>query len=146
MLSINTYRTIESWPGISSEVRRVLSRALSTRGKYKGFLKANAPSPSKDPEGNLAWNLIQSFNAPSRVSIGALLLRGQDGLREEILEALESACLVLSGLEVDGIRLPLGAAIRIMEPDYRWNMYAHGKDLDNARLRIQDALPFGVEK
>lgn len=118
---MNTQELISRFPKLSQETKQLLSLAISTRGKWKGYVKASAPSVTKAPEANLAWQCLVSNLAPSRVSIGAVIIG--DGSRfaeidKEIVDSGFAACL------------------RAIEPDFRWNLYAMRHDTDAERKAL----------
>jgi hypothetical protein len=116
----NTRELIEAWPGLDNAVRAALLSAISTRGRWKGFLLASPPSMRSNPTKALAWQAIIGQLAPVRASVWAQMMFTQEQRKE--FEALE---LAVAGT--------LGLAIRAQEPDFRWSLFAHHSDTDKLR-------------
>jgi len=132
--TLTTRELIAQWPTtmqrnnapcvLSDRMREALLEATSTRGKWKGYLLASAPSEHKRPRGYLAWQALVANLAPSRVSVFAAIFRG-----EAFLEL--DNYLVKSGL---------AAALRAVEPDFRWSLYAYHHDTDAERAALTQWL------
>jgi len=132
--TLTTRELIARWPTtmqrdgapcvLSDKVREALLDATSTRGKWKGYLLASAPSEYKRPRGYLAWQAIVANLAPSRVSTFAVIFRGD------------------AFLELDSYLLKSGlaAALRAVEPDFRWSLYAYHHDTDAERTALAQWL------
>ena len=71
---MNTLELINRFPNIDDETRQLLISAISTRGKYKGYLLSSPPNIQKNPDGWLAWQAIISNIAPARVSLFSLMM------------------------------------------------------------------------
>jgi hypothetical protein len=122
---VNTRELIENWPGLEPELRDALLSVISTRGKWKGYLLANSPSPSKEPARNAAWQAALGELAPVRTSVWALMIMDEE--TRAFYNRLEAA---LQG--------NLGFALRVYEPPFRWNLFAHRVDIDVARQGVFD--------
>lgn len=126
----NTRELIEAWPGLDSDVRSALLSVISTRGKHKGSLLANAPGTA-DKSRYVAWQAIISELAPVRVSVYGLIFLSEE--QNKLLNRLNAA---LEG--------NLGYAICAYEPPLRWSLFAHRYDVEILRTRyyqhVQTAL------
>jgi len=132
--TLTTRELIARWPAtmqrdgapciLSDEMRESLLDATSTRGKWKGYLLARAPSEQTRPRGYLAWQAMVANLAPSRVSMFAAIFRGETFLELDNY-------LTKSGL---------AAALRAVEPDFRWSLYAHHHDTGAERAALAQWL------
>ena len=128
--TLTTRELIARWPTtmqrdgapcvLSDDVREALLEATSTRGKWKGHLLARAPSEQTRPQGYLAWQAIVANLAPSRVSMFAVIFGSKAFLELD-------SYLVKSGL---------AAALRAVEPDFRWSLYAYHHDTSAERTAL----------
>ena len=132
--TLTTRELIARWPTtmqrdgapcvLSDTMRATLLDAIATRGKWKGYLLASAPSEQKRSQGYIAWQAIVANLAPSRTSMFAVMFRGESFLELD-------SYLTKSGL---------AAAIRAVEPDFRWSLYAYHHDTDAERAALTQWL------
>lgn len=106
---MNTEQLIKHYPGIPDDVRELLLKAVSTRGKYKGYLLTNPPKVGAGAWYSLVWIL-----APSRVSYGKLF-----GLEHELVT----------------LDPTFNAALNIVEPPFRWNVWNPEWDRELKRVK-----------
>lgn len=104
---IKTKELIERWPLIDEETRQQLLGAISKTGKYKGYLLANAPNVSRK-EAHIAWQVIMLNVAPSRLGVRDLMASGQSSGFADLSDKIDKG--------------KLGAAIRVVEPVFRWDI------------------------
>ena len=99
------FNALHSAEVLTDEDHRVLSSALSTRGKYRGNLRSSAP---KDPAARGAWRALMINCAPARVGVGALMM-ASDEEREAFEHYEELLSVALLGREriVLGVLMPL---------------------------------------
>lgn len=112
----NTSELFAAWPGLDSDVRAALQGACATRGKWQGFVLANAPAASRGAH-RAAWHAMLLELAPARASVGALMFMPE---RDKAL--FDRITFVLAG--------DLGAALQAQEPAFRWSLFAHHNDVD----------------
>ena len=119
---MNTRELIEQWPLFDQGTRTALLQAVSTRGKYRGYLLSSAP-PQDKGEKWAAWSALVSNLAPARVSIfGAMFAPSRKRFSE--LERTTDSRL-------------FRACLNATEPAGRWNLwYFH-----NSRETAQRNLP-----
>ena len=129
--TLDTRALIDLWP-LSDDARVALLEAVSTRGKWAGYLLASAPSEQKRPRGYMAWQAMVSNLAPSRVSMVALIFANREGLFDTLSAELDKPH--------PEIGLSIGEALRAVEPDFRWNMYAHRIDTERMRDMLARSL------
>lgn len=110
---MKTIDTINAWKALSDDDKTLLLRAISTRGKYKGYLLANKP---KDKVAAAVWNAIMMTVAPARCSLFSW--NGSDEADEAEKRAHEL------------MTVELGMAIKASEPSFRWNLFAHRYDCE----------------
>ena len=99
------FNALHSADILTAEEHRVLSSALSSRGKYAGNLRSSAPA---DPAGRGAWRALMINCAPARIGIGALMMASDD--EREAFEHYEDLITrALHGREqiVLGVLMPL---------------------------------------
>lgn len=120
--NLNTHALIRFWPGLKDEDRESLLTAVSTRGKWAGYVRANRKSGS-DP----AWNALVQNLAPVRVSIYSLL-SDPDG--QKVYDRLAQAIVATKLYQV----LPS------VEPEYRWSLYAHRVNVSLMRKAVVRGL------
>jgi hypothetical protein len=123
---MNTLQLIKKWPGLSDEARRILAKGCASRGKHKGFVRATCPSARDDLEAFVAWQTLVSNLAPSRVNIFSVLIWDEGRMLERLDSAIEQT--------------KMGEALRAVEPDFRWNLYAHRFDTSKIRDALEKAL------
>jgi hypothetical protein len=117
----NTRELLQAWPGLDDDVRAALLSAVSTRGKWQGFVLANAPASGKRPVAYAAWQALMMELAPSRVSIGGLMF-----LSDEQKAMFDRMTFALADDH-------LSLALKAQEPPFRWSMFAHRYDTDKIR-------------
>jgi hypothetical protein len=123
----NTQQLIEQWPDLDSDVRTNLLLAVSSRGKNKGFLLANAPAQS-DSDKWAAWSALAGNLAPARIGICGLLFGGPSAERYSVLDKVVT--------DNPGFLLALNA----VEPAYRWNLWAHRYNGDAVLIAAEDYI------
>jgi hypothetical protein len=120
---MNTQQLIEQLP-IDQADKDTLLQAIATRGKNKGYLKADAPGT------NIGWQYLIGLIAPARLKTFSIMLNnvGPDSF-DDLDEKLK----------------PMEPVIRFFingtEPAFRWNLAAHRYDLE----AIQRAWPVWLE-
>jgi len=125
-MAITTAEFITRYPGFDAETKALLLAACSTRGKYKGSLRAKAPSRYDNVEGFIAWTAIAGNLAPARLSVWGLM--GLSADESALYTRLDKHCTVLC------------AVFNATEPPLRWNLWAYHHDTDAARARIVQTL------
>lgn len=121
---MKTRELIESYPFISDEERAGLLGAISTRGKWKGYLLARAPSASTRPNDLAAWEAMVGFLAPARISIFSMMFDPDP-------EAQAAHTRFDTALKGD-----LGKLLNITEPPMRWNLYAYHHDVEKMNAAL----------
>ncbi len=124
----NTRELIEAWPCLDDDVRAALLSAVSTRGKFKGYVLANSPAVGTGSK-YISWQAIIGELAPVRTSVFGLLLAPADLIA--LYDRLEEA---LSG------KFGLGLALRAQEPALRWSLFAHRYELEALRKTFYAAV------
>ena len=119
---MNTKQAIEQNPILSDAHKQFLLNAICTRGKYKGYLLANAPSARTRPEGWLAWQVLVSNLAPARVAAWSLMFSDQGDKFKGLDDAVN-----LAGLQF---------ALNACEPAFRWNLWANRYNRDKAQAMV----------
>lgn len=119
----NTAELIQAWPGLNDDDRALLGSVVSSRGKWKGYVLANAPAAGRDSKRCAAWQAIMAELAPARVGVYTLMIMDDDS--KALFESLGRV-----------MRGGLGFALRVYEPPYRWSLAAHHYDIDAARASV----------
>lgn len=101
---------------VPDDVRSALMSIVSTRGKWAGYLLANAPSPRKDIVRYMTWQLVMMELAPSRTSFDASFNLRVFGTEADVELVLR--------IEDYINRVGLGQFIKATEPAFRWNLWA----------------------
>jgi len=110
------FNALHSAEVLTDEDHRVLSSALSTRGKYRGNLRSSAPA---DPAGRGAWRALMINCAPARVGVGALMMATDEERKSfDHYEALLSVALFGRERIVLGVLMPL----RFNTVSYRYEL------------------------
>lgn len=124
---MNTNQLIENWTGLSDEVKAQLQRAVSTRGKFKGYIKSSAPSPTKDPVGWSAWQALIGEVAPVRSNIWSQMFAS--GEQEASLKSLRAAVEKQGG--------GFSFCLRAVEPPFRWSLFHNRYDLEKLMEAVE---------
>ena len=121
---MNTKQLFETWPGLEPEDREALLSIISTRGKWKGYVLANAPSERQHPKRYYVWQAVVSYLAPVRVSISGLMFASDEHRKfhDDLDRVLRESKLYI--------------ALNPVEPPFRWNLYAHQRDIDAERRGV----------
>lgn len=112
---MNTRELIENWPFLQAEHRANLLLAVSTRGRWKGFMLASAPAQSTGDKW-AAWQALVLEVAPVRASMWGMMTSSHRDRVQELSRVVE--------------RSGLGAALRAVEPPMRWSLWAMNHDRD----------------
>jgi hypothetical protein len=121
----NTQELIERWPYFDEETKIMLLSAISTRGRYKGFLLSNPPSEKETPMRYMAWQALISNLAPSRVSVMGLMLSEHNYWFNIFDNQFDTSFI---------------ACINAVEPDFRWNINALNQHPKEERLAAVEKL------
>jgi len=107
---MNTLDLINAWKKFSDDEKALLSLAICTRGKNKGYLLSNKP---KNKRAAIVWNQFMMNIAPVRASLWPIMTNDEPEL----------------ALTVDALITPMFRyAINATEPAFRWNLWAHRYD------------------
>lgn len=128
---MNTREAIEQNPVLSDEDKKALLGAVCTRGRYKGYLLTNAPSPAKRPIDWLAWQVLVGHLAPVRISIAGLFFNRSDAYIE-LDKRTEKAGLTF--------------ALNTCEPAYRWNLWANRYDRERGQVELKQLYKLKASK
>jgi hypothetical protein len=112
----NSRYLISNWPGLDADVRAALLGAVSSRGKWQGYMLNNAPPASRSAH-RAAWYAMLAEVAPARFPVGAVLL-----MPEQARELFDRCSWALAG--------SLGTCLQAQEPAYRWSLFAHHNDCE----------------
>lgn len=130
---MNTKELIETYPGLSDEARRHLLKAVSTRGKSKGYLLASQPSCYKQPDKFVAWTCLVGNLAPARISVFSVAFAPENVANS--YKALDKEVTECAGFTF---------ALNAVEPAFRWNLWAHRYDQAKAIDFIKEYITKGV--
>lgn len=120
---MNTCELIKRWPTFDDETRKRLLSVVATRGKNKGYVLERAPT---DSVRRGAWNALVADLAPVRVETWSLMVDKEAGrVFADICDATTPA---------------FGVALRAIEPDLRWNLFAYHADTEALRKALDEAL------
>ena len=105
---MNTLELINSWSKFSDEDKALLSLAICSRGRYKGYLLANKPS---DRAKGAVWEAFMLSIAPARATMfGAFGDSESFGAADDLITADFKMC------------------VNAVEPNFRWNLFDHRYD------------------
>lgn len=122
---INTAELLRLHPDIPEDVREMLLGACSTRGKNKGMLLANAPSPYDHPERWAAWQYL--VPSTQRMATWSLRWAVREGLPEGV--AYQRIDDALKGTHIQGL-------VCWTERPWRWFSVPSTMDPDVLNQRI----------
>lgn len=117
----NTRELLEAWPDLDDDIRATLLSAISSRGKFKGYVLATAP-PMNAGDKYIAWQALMGELAPVRMSIGGMMFMSKS--QREVYDRLEKA--------MEG---NLGTALRAQEPALRWSLFAYHYNVVDLRAQ-----------
>tara|TARA_R110002126_G_scaffold273165_1_gene417631 strand:- start:354 stop:725 length:372 start_codon:yes stop_codon:yes gene_type:complete len=110
---MKTSELINGWHSFSDADKELLSLAVCTRGKNKGFLLANKPKGKP----GMVWDAVMLTVAPARSSLFGAMSGNEDDRK-----AFADTCDLMSA--------NFGMAIKASEPAFRWNLFAHRYDCE----------------
>lgn len=125
---MNTFEALRPFFDEDPQLLFGLERAISTRGKWKGCLKASPPNRD-DAAGWAAWQVLVGLVAPARANMWSLMF--MDEVTRGWVDRYEAALK----RRVRGWGATL--VINAYEPPYRWNLFAQRYDMERIRAMYE---------